>query len=349
MSDKNCGICRICFEKLNYPSSNIDESFCDECLRDFITFKIYDADITDICYPESTIPMNEEKINILLPYIELSRYTRMKLIINQKRHKRFVHCPRIDCKGFDFSLERNKYICTVCDYHFCFNCKNEFMNDTCINCLKINGCWKNFKFFIRKFYSSVQKCPNCKIAMKINQAFTHETCKYCIREWCWICENKIDRNSDHRTYKCIFGKHWYDLHLNILIIALLFPISMFFIFFFDIRYRINQRAIYEIPEKYFFICHIASFILSPLLTFFYLPGVLTFEIFKRYRDLEFDGNFIMFSYLIGLIIYAFLFILIIIVCLVLGLIMPVASIVLLTVKLVKHREISLKSLCCCKL
>ena len=174
MSHGKLQICRICLNRLVHRSFSENESFCDNCLRQYIIYKLYDADILKICYPDCNVPIAEEKIRILLPYKDFVRYKKMKLLLNQRSRKRFCYCPKPKCKGFDFSLKSNRYVCIICEYPFCFVCKNEFIGSTCSKCLNRWRCGASCKFFIWSLLNNVKKCPRCKIPTVKNGGCVHK-------------------------------------------------------------------------------------------------------------------------------------------------------------------------------
>ena len=332
MSHGNLKNCRICFNKVICRSLRRYESFCDNCFRQYITLKLYDADIQSICYPECTVPISESKLRSILPNRDFLRYAKIKLLLIHKAHKRFCRCPKLRCKGFDFSLQNNRYICAICDYPFCFVCKNEFIGDICLKCLNRRKCRVNCCFFIWKLFSNSKECPNCKILTLKNEGCKHMTCTRCGYSWCWICRR---RYQSHDILECMIGKRYYNLNWNFLIFTLMFPISLFFIFYIFMWYRITNDDLKIISQKYHFITLLASFILSPGVSFIFLSFIISLKIHRHLQLLSWDDRirkrlvyfldfFIFFLTLTAIIFISFVF----------AFLMPPASVVFIIMKFI---------------
>lgn len=128
-----------------------------------------------------------------------------------------ILCPAPGC-GAGFLLEEvtKKIVCPSCQYEFCSDCRNHYHGNTDCSLLPLlqpsnqsfpvdeeqalRATWDRQSLeFIGK---STKPCPKCKTQTEKDGGCMHMACTRCKFEWCWLCEEKWNRD-------CM-ANHWFD-------------------------------------------------------------------------------------------------------------------------------------------
>ena len=332
MNHENFILCRICTESSPDIVLNCEHSFCSPCLQTYIQSKIFEAEFYSINCPECKSYINDAKIQKILPSEDYVRFCEIKQKYFLKSHSKFRYCPKLNCKGFDISTRDKKLKCVLCDFNFCFNCLNEMNKDVCVVCLLKKKDKVNCRFWVWRCFSNVKRCPGCKYLTMRDGGCRHMTCQKCKLEWCWVCGG---RYSFHSYFRCFVGGKYYDYNWVFLLYGLIAPFSMFFTFFIYMRYRIINDDLSLSYLSISGIIYVLSFILSPIISLFYFPFLLTKKAFKKVKKLNsYSGHWERFSYFISFFIYVFTVIGLVIAYIFLSIFLPPGCVVLMIVKVI---------------
>ena len=151
---------------------------------------------------------NIEEVNNLRKLLEKS--STKEIILSDPE---LMFCPIPACNGFAKKNSNKEFnICTM-GHKFCNKC-GELWHKNSI-CKEEENVDKLFEKYNKKY--DLKKCPYCHIVTNKNGGCNHIKCKYCNKDWCWICLEIFESTEEHYgnvNNRC-FGRMQEDLDVII--------------------------------------------------------------------------------------------------------------------------------------
>ena len=191
ISIKKNKMCDICLSTiiLSYELE-CKHIFCKDCLVDYLSNKITNADVERIKCPTGNcvILIKEEILQILVTPKDYDKYLKFLKRANNSKIPNSCICPIPDCDSYGIINGSSKdiknfFISCQKGHIFCYNCNQ--ISHPGIDC---DTLLEN-EFIKWKENKIVKKCPMCGFYIEKNFGCNHMTCanKSCNFEFCWIC------------------------------------------------------------------------------------------------------------------------------------------------------------------
>lgn len=197
---KNEKVCDICLSPMTVTFKlECKHFFCNECVLDYLTNKITNAEVVNIkCpSPDCVVFIKEEIIKTVVPDEMFVKYQRFLKRADFLKIPDSSICPFPDCDSYGIKTtalnnpkEEKFFIVCQNGHHFCYNCNQPSHKG--FDCdAKLEK-----EFFKWKESKTVKKCPRCAFYIEKNFGCNHMTCanKICNYEFCWICMNEFQNN-----------------------------------------------------------------------------------------------------------------------------------------------------------
>ena len=215
--------CKICEddiseeEKIKNKCEQCGSYFCSECLYSYIKELIRNGKYSLFC-PECSFVYTNDKIDQILSFNMKNKteINNLKKLLEKSNTKEIIlsnpdlmFCPIVNCDGFAKKNKNEEYnICTK-GHKFCIKC-GELWHENGI-CKEEENVDKLFEEYSKKY--DLKKCPYCHIVTNKNGGCNHIKCKYCNKDWCWICLEIFESTEEHYgnvNNRC-FGRMQEDL------------------------------------------------------------------------------------------------------------------------------------------
>ena len=201
-------LCNICFEnkanKDNIAQKCCNHYFCDECIKNYLTYQINNGNVLEIKCLMAGCPhlYTSEEIRVNVSNEIYRKYLRFYGIQIKIRNpdKIYINCPFVDCDELVdvTNIQEGNVICGV-GHVFCRECfkigghskansvckKNE-LNLDLFNELK----QKNPS----KIHDNYKQCPECKVLIEKNDGCNQMKCLNCGYSFCWLCLREYTYN-----------------------------------------------------------------------------------------------------------------------------------------------------------
>lgn len=193
--------------------SGCEHLFCLECLTEFVTSKITEGKVAQICCPEASCmkPLNDLDIkNLNLNQDLLDKYELFSVNNAIANMDDMGWCPIKGCGALaNIEKSENSGRCQHCEFYFCLDCKNKFhpFKRCDINRVDLMMQYKTSEEFeqietdnkkacdaLMNLFNKhcVKACPNSKCRariQKVESGCTHMQCPICFNWFCWVCLN----------------------------------------------------------------------------------------------------------------------------------------------------------------
>ena len=204
----NPEICKICCSN-NINKDNIAQKcclhyFCDECIKNYMTYQINNGIVLEIKCLMAGCPhiYTSEEIKENISSQTYRKYLRFysNQIKMKNPEKIYINCPFIDCDELvDVTdIQKGNVICGK-GHVFCNECrkigghnrqdsicnKNEFNLDLLNELKKKNP---------TKIYINYKQCPECKVLIEKNDGCNEMKCLNCGFVFCWLCLREYTDN-----------------------------------------------------------------------------------------------------------------------------------------------------------
>ena len=219
--------CKICEEdiseeeKAKNKCEQCDNYFCSECLYMHIKELIRNGKYSLYC-PECSFAYTKNRIGQILSFNikDKNEVENLKKLFEKSNTKELIlsnpelmFCPIANCNGFAKKNKNKEYnICTM-GHKFCIKCGELWHeNGICKDEEKVDELFEKY----RKQYN-LKNCPYCNIITNKNGGCNHITCKYCGKDWCWICCEIFTSTEEHygnKNNRC-FGRMQEDVNVII--------------------------------------------------------------------------------------------------------------------------------------
>mmetsp|Transcript_2511 Transcript_2511/g.5989 ORF Transcript_2511/g.5989 Transcript_2511/m.5989 type:complete len:642 (+) Transcript_2511:101-2026(+) len=178
------------------------DTFCKDCMREYLRNKIYESEVQDITCPavDCESHLTDDQIRGAIDESLWNKYLHFKLQSDLRRNKNARWCPKAGC-GFGMIGDPANFemVCTECGMRFCFNCGElwhpeqtcEMFREEALKTGKINKKAEKWKQ-----RHKTKPCPQCRMPIeKSKEGCNHLKCSNCKHEFCWLCMRPY--TSDH--------------------------------------------------------------------------------------------------------------------------------------------------------
>ena len=199
--------CKICEDdiseedKIKNKCEQCNNYFCSECLYLHIKELIKKGKYALFC-PACSFLYTMNKIEKILSYNNKyqNEIINLKKLLEKSKTKNIIlsnpelmFCPIANCDGFAKKNKNKEYnICTM-GHKFCIKC-GELWHENGI-CKDEENVDELFEEYRKKY--NLKNCPYCNIITNKNGGCNHITCKYCGKDWCWICQEVFTTTEEH--------------------------------------------------------------------------------------------------------------------------------------------------------
>ena len=204
----NPEICKICCSN-NINKDNIAQKcclhyFCDECIKNYITYQINNGIVLEIKCLMAGCPhiytSEEIKENITNPtYRKYLRFYSNQIKMKNPE-KIYINCPFIDCDELvDVTdIQKSSVICGM-GHVFCSECRkigghnrpDSICNKSELNLDLLNELKKKNP---TRIYINYKQCPECKVLIEKNDGCNEMKCLNCGFVFCWLCLREYTDN-----------------------------------------------------------------------------------------------------------------------------------------------------------
>ena len=204
----NPEICKICclnsINKENISQKFCLHYFCDECIKNYMTYQINNGIVLEIKCLMAGCPhiYTSEEIKENVSNETYRKYLRFYSIqIKMKNpEKTYINCPFIDCDELvDITdIKKENVICGM-GHVFCNECRkiggHQRPNSVCdkseLNLDLFNELKKKNP---TKIYQNYKQCPECKVLIEKNEGCNEMKCLNCGYVFCWLCLREYTDN-----------------------------------------------------------------------------------------------------------------------------------------------------------
>jgi len=179
--------CPICWDsekkELIQPFPACNHTFCQECLREFLTNRVNTLKIIDIPCPYSGCSevFTEKTIQTILDKPTFEVYQNAVINKMKIREVQVKICPRPGCSREFKPTLKSQYTKCRCGEKICNICYNSWHEGkTCLEEID-----PNFQAYARS--EGIKFCVMCKTEEVRVEGCKHITCPICDYEWCWDC------------------------------------------------------------------------------------------------------------------------------------------------------------------
>jgi len=152
--------------------------------------------------PECSFVYTKKKIDQIFSFNikDKNEVENLKKLLEKSNTKELIlsnpelmFCPIANCDGFAKKNKNKEYnICTM-GHKFCIKCGELWHeNGICKEEEKVDQLFEEY----RKKYN-LKNCPYCNIITNKNEGCNHMKCKYCGKDWCWICCEIFTSTEEH--------------------------------------------------------------------------------------------------------------------------------------------------------
>ena len=205
---KNSELCKICCSNMvnkdNIAQKYCLHYFCDECIKNYMTYQINNGIVLVIKCLMAGCPhiYTSEEIKENVPNDVYRKYIRFYGIqIKMKNpEKVYINCPFIDCDELVdvTNLPKSNVICGM-GHVFCIECRklgghsrsNSECDKTELNLDLFNELKKKNP---TKIYQNYKQCPECKVLIEKNDGCNEMKCLNCGFVFCWLCLREYTDN-----------------------------------------------------------------------------------------------------------------------------------------------------------
>ena len=180
--------CKICLKILKtddkWTLCECYYMYCDNCMFEYIKFKIQNNQVLEIICPNENCNkiISEELIESIISPALFEKYILFRNNDEFSKNPLLRWCPKPDCQGYDTGcLNKNKLICNVCQFQYCYYCGEEWHSTT--------KCKANIDKEFDKWAKTngLKYCPSCRRKVEKIAGCDHMTCIKCKYQWCWLC------------------------------------------------------------------------------------------------------------------------------------------------------------------
>ena len=204
----NPEICKICCSN-NINKDNIAQKcclhyFCDECIKNYITYQINNGIVLEIKCLMAGCPhiYTSEEIKENITNQTYRKYLRFysNQIKMKNPEKIYINCPFIDCDELvDVTdIQKSSVICGM-GHVFCSECRkigghnrpDSICNKSELNLDLLNELKKKNP---TRIYINYKQCPECKVLIEKNDGCNEMKCLNCGFVFCWLCLREYTDN-----------------------------------------------------------------------------------------------------------------------------------------------------------
>ena len=204
----NPEICKICCSN-NINKDNIAQKcclhyFCDECIKNYITYQINNGIVLEIKCLMAGCPhiYTSEEIKENVTNQTHRKYLRFysNQIKMKNPEKIYINCPFIDCDELvDVTdIQKSSVICGM-GHVFCSECRkigghnrpDSICNKSELNLDLLNELKKKNP---TRIYINYKQCPECKVLIEKNDGCNEMKCLNCGFVFCWLCLREYTDN-----------------------------------------------------------------------------------------------------------------------------------------------------------
>ena len=204
----NPEICKICCSN-NINKDNIAQKcclhyFCDECIKNYITYQINNGIVLEIKCLMAGCPhiYTSEEIKENVTNQTFRKYLRFysNQIKMKNPEKIYINCPFIDCDELvDVTdIQKSSVICGM-GHVFCSECRkigghnrpDSICNKSELNLDLLNELKKKNP---TRIYINYKQCPECKVLIEKNDGCNEMKCLNCGFVFCWLCLREYTDN-----------------------------------------------------------------------------------------------------------------------------------------------------------
>ena len=204
----NPEICKICCSN-NINKDNIAQKcclhyFCDECIKNYITYQINNGIVLEIKCLMAGCPhiYTSEEIKENVTNQTYRKYLRFysNQIKMKNPEKIYINCPFIDCDELvDVTdIQKSSVICGM-GHVFCSECRkigghnrpDSICNKSELNLDLLNELKKKNP---TRIYINYKQCPECKVLIEKNDGCNEMKCLNCGFVFCWLCLREYTDN-----------------------------------------------------------------------------------------------------------------------------------------------------------
>ena len=204
----NPEICKICCLN-NINKDNIAQKcclhyFCDECIKNYITYQINNGIVLEIKCLMAGCPhiYTSEEIKENVTNQTYRKYLRFysNQIKMKNPEKIYINCPFIDCDELvDVTdIQKSSVICGM-GHVFCSECRkigghnrpDSICNKSELNLDLLNELKKKNP---TRIYINYKQCPECKVLIEKNDGCNEMKCLNCGFVFCWLCLREYTDN-----------------------------------------------------------------------------------------------------------------------------------------------------------
>ena len=198
-------ICKICYEnicdeeKINNKCEQCGNYFCNECLYLHIKELIKNGNYALFC-PECKNIYTKNKIEQIFLLSKDKELNNLKKLLEKNNTKEIIlsnpglmFCPIVNCDGFAKKNDEKDYnICNM-GHKFCNKCGEKWHENG--RCKEEENIDKLFEEYSKQY--NLKNCPYCHIVVIKKGGCNHMNCKYCGKNWCWLCNEIFDSIEEH--------------------------------------------------------------------------------------------------------------------------------------------------------
>ena len=188
-------------DKLKNKCEQCNNYFCSECLYLHIKELIKNGKYALFC-PVCSFLYTKYKIENILSFNkkEQKEVNNLKKLLEKSKTKKIIlsnpeimFCPIANCDGFAKKNKNKEYNIRTMGHKFCIKC-GELWHENGI-CKEEENVDELFEEY--RIQYNLKNCPYCNIIINKNSGCNHITCKYCGKEWCWLCQEIFTSTEEH--------------------------------------------------------------------------------------------------------------------------------------------------------
>ena len=239
--------CNVCFlEKfgsvcIQFPQCK--HVYCKECMKDYFTIQISEGSVKALTCPEDKcdVQADPSMVKSLVNPDLFERYDELLLKRTLECMTDITNCPRKICQATvmkDKDLDLGQ--CAKCGFVFCVQCNNTYHGQaicplsaaelTKLRVTYLQGTKEEREDLEKRFGKDIfkkqidvcseewmerftKRCPECQSSIQKIAGCNKMTCFQCRRNFCWLCNSKLNyndpyahfRNNKEKCFNKLFG------------------------------------------------------------------------------------------------------------------------------------------------
>ncbi|RLN87353.1 hypothetical protein BBJ28_00024878, partial [Nothophytophthora sp. Chile5] len=215
-------LCQICYDYVPVTTSvtlsACGHSFCETCLRNYLEFKIGEAQVYPRCFFERKEDKSACSMEISVDDIQANvseevwqKYTKFKF---NKENELARQCPYCDHSQICAGSDQPECVCEACHREFCFLHSSAHQGRSCADYDKKMIAVEKLNHAL---ISEISKpCPGCQNNVEKTGGCNQMKCVVCNTSFCWICLEVIDDSVFPEHFQvsigcCLARSRWWNV------------------------------------------------------------------------------------------------------------------------------------------